>query len=103
MRGIAVELKSRHRAAAHGIRGQAPRRSRFRGAQSKSVSNRQRANGHPLSALEAQKRAQAVLNECGCTWPGQTVAPEPIAAPDKPSESENEAEKPPRKGQRDTR
>jgi hypothetical protein len=27
-------------------------------------------NGHPLSALEAQKRAQGVLTECGCTWPG---------------------------------
>jgi hypothetical protein len=25
-------------------------------------------NGRPLSALEAQKRAQAVLIECGYTW-----------------------------------
>jgi hypothetical protein len=39
-------------------------------------------NGHPLSSLEAQKRAQAVLSECGYTWPGRTVAGEPIAAPD---------------------
>jgi len=28
-------------------------------------------NGSPLSALEAQKRAQAVLTECGYTWPGR--------------------------------
>jgi hypothetical protein len=26
-------------------------------------------NGHPLSGLEAQRRAQAVLTECGYTWP----------------------------------
>jgi hypothetical protein len=28
-------------------------------------------NGRPLSALEARKRAQAVLIECGYTWPGR--------------------------------
>ena len=27
-------------------------------------------NGRPLSGLEAQERAQAVLVECGYTWPG---------------------------------
>jgi len=27
-------------------------------------------NGCTLSGLEAQKRAQAVLTECGYTWPG---------------------------------
>jgi hypothetical protein len=31
-------------------------------------------NGRALSALEAQKRAQAVLIECGYTWPGRTEA-----------------------------
>jgi hypothetical protein len=60
-------------------------------------------NGRPLSSLEAQKRAHAVLSECGYTWPGQTVAPEPIASPDMPSEPENEAKKPPRKSERGTR
>jgi hypothetical protein len=38
-------------------------------------------NGYPLSGLEAQKRAQTVLSECGYAWPRQTVAPDPIAAP----------------------
>ena len=28
-------------------------------------------NGRPLSGLEAQERAQAVLVECGYTWPGK--------------------------------
>jgi hypothetical protein len=28
-------------------------------------------DGRPLSALEAQKRAQAVLIECGYTWAGE--------------------------------
>ena len=28
-------------------------------------------NGRPLSALEARKRAKAVLIECGYTWPGR--------------------------------
>ena len=60
-------------------------------------------NGRPLPSFQAQKRAQAVLIECGYTWPGQTVAPKPIAAPDRLSEPENEVEKPPRKGKRDTR
>jgi hypothetical protein len=32
-------------------------------------------------ALQAQKRAQAVLTECGYTWPGCVQVPEPIAAP----------------------
>ena len=31
-------------------------------------------NGRRLSALEAQKRAQAVLIECGYTWPSRTEA-----------------------------
>jgi hypothetical protein len=31
-------------------------------------------NGCPLSGLEAQKRAQAVLAECGYTWPGRVQA-----------------------------
>ena len=30
-------------------------------------------NGCPLSGLEAQKRAQAVLAECGYTWPSITA------------------------------
>jgi hypothetical protein len=31
-------------------------------------------NGRPLSSVEAQKRAQAVLDECGYTWPLPPVA-----------------------------
>jgi hypothetical protein len=27
-------------------------------------------NGRPLSGIEAQRRAQAVLVECGYSWPG---------------------------------
>jgi len=38
-------------------------------------------NGRPLSGLEAQKRAQAVLTECGYTWPGRVQVCEPIVAP----------------------
>jgi hypothetical protein len=38
-------------------------------------------NGRPLSGLEAQKRAQAVLAECGYTWPGRVQAREPVVAP----------------------
>jgi hypothetical protein len=34
----------------------------------------------PLSGLEAQMRAQAVLNECGYTWLRRTEARESIAA-----------------------
>jgi hypothetical protein len=37
-------------------------------------------NGCPLSALEAQKRAQAVLAECGYTWPGRVQVREPVVA-----------------------
>jgi hypothetical protein len=70
-------------------------------------------NGMPLADLEAQRRARAVLVECGYTWPGRTVAPEPIAAADmlrependlkKPREPENELKKPPRMSKRGTR
>jgi hypothetical protein len=38
-------------------------------------------NGRPLSGLEAQKRAQAVLTECGYTWPGRAQVHEPVVAP----------------------
>jgi hypothetical protein len=38
-------------------------------------------NGRPLSGLEAQKRAQAVLAECGYTWPGRVKVREPVVAP----------------------
>jgi hypothetical protein len=38
-------------------------------------------NGCPLSAVEAQKRAQAVLAECGYAWPGQIQVRRPVAAP----------------------
>src|SRR5262249_45093369 len=37
-------------------------------------------NGHPLSGVEAQMRAQAVLVECGYTWPGCAEVHKPIAA-----------------------
>ena len=37
-------------------------------------------NGRPLSGLEAQERAQAVLVECGYTWPGRAQVHEPIVA-----------------------
>ena len=46
-------------------------------------------NDRPLSGLEAQKRAQAVLNECGYTWPGRAQVHEPVvaltAAPESPN------------------
>jgi len=45
--------------------------------------------GRPLAGLEAQKRAQAVLNECGYTWPGRTEAREPIVTPTAAPESFN--------------
>jgi hypothetical protein len=32
-------------------------------------------DGRPLPSLEAQKRAQAVLSECGYTYLERTVAP----------------------------
>ena len=38
-------------------------------------------NGCPLSGLDAQKRVQAVLAECGYTWPGRVQAREPVVAP----------------------
>ena len=38
-------------------------------------------NGRPLSGLEAQKRAQAVLAECGYAWPGRVQVREPVVAP----------------------
>jgi hypothetical protein len=38
-------------------------------------------NSCPLSGLEAQKRAQAVLAECGYTWPGQIQVRRPVVAP----------------------
>ena len=45
-------------------------------------------NGRPLSGTEAQQRAQAVLTECGYTWPGRGQACEPavvrIIAPESP-------------------
>jgi hypothetical protein len=31
-------------------------------------------NSHPLTSFEAQKRAQAVLTECGYSWPGRITA-----------------------------
>jgi hypothetical protein len=36
--------------------------------------------GRPLSGLEAQKRAQAVLSECGYTRPGRIEMTEPVVA-----------------------
>jgi hypothetical protein len=33
-------------------------------------------NGRPLPSFEAQKRAQAVLTECGYTWPGAPCSPQ---------------------------
>jgi hypothetical protein len=38
-------------------------------------------NGRPVSGLEAQKRAQAVLAECGYIWPGRVQVREPVVAP----------------------
>jgi hypothetical protein len=38
-------------------------------------------NGCPLSGFEAQKRAQAVLAECGYTWPGRIQVRRPVVAP----------------------
>jgi hypothetical protein len=37
-------------------------------------------NGRPLSALETQKRAQAVLAECDYTWPGRVQVRGPVVA-----------------------
>ena len=44
-------------------------------------------NGRPISGLEAQKRAQAVLTECGYTWPGRAQVHEPIVAPSAAAEN----------------
>jgi hypothetical protein len=38
-------------------------------------------NGRPLSGVEAQQRAQAVLTECGYTWPGHAQVCESVVAP----------------------
>jgi hypothetical protein len=46
-------------------------------------------NGRPLSSLEAQTRAQAVLTECGYTWPGRAQVHEPVVAPFAAPESLN--------------
>jgi hypothetical protein len=37
--------------------------------------------GSPLSGVEAQKRAQAILRECGYAWPSSDRMCEPIVAP----------------------
>jgi hypothetical protein len=37
--------------------------------------------GSPLSGVEAQKRAQAILRECGYTWLSSDRMCEPIVAP----------------------
>jgi len=37
-------------------------------------------NGRPLAGVEAQMRAQAVLVECGYTWPGRAEVHKPIVA-----------------------
>jgi hypothetical protein len=42
-------------------------------------------DGRPLSGLEAQQRAQAVLTECGYKWPGRAQAYELAAAPESPN------------------
>jgi hypothetical protein len=36
--------------------------------------------GSPLSGVEAQKRAQAILRECGYTWPSSDRMCEPVVA-----------------------
>jgi hypothetical protein len=37
--------------------------------------------GSPLSGVEAHKRAQAILSECGYTWPSSGQMREPVVAP----------------------
>ena len=39
-------------------------------------------NGRPLSGVDAQQRAQAVLTEYGYTWPGRAPVVAPAAAPE---------------------
>jgi hypothetical protein len=48
-------------------------------------------NGRPLSGLEAQKRAQAVLTECGYTWSGYAVKDESPALTDRPLQPKTRA------------
>jgi hypothetical protein len=50
-------------------------------------------NGRSLPGLEAQKRAQAVLVECGYTWPRCDGPAERTAVPNLSSEAENDVEK----------
>jgi hypothetical protein len=44
-------------------------------------------NGRSLSGLEAQQRAQAVVTECGYTWPGGAQVHEPIVVLTAPQQS----------------
>jgi hypothetical protein len=46
-------------------------------------------DGRPLPSHEAQKRAQAVLVECGYTWPGRAAVHEPVVVPTAAPESRN--------------
>jgi hypothetical protein len=46
-------------------------------------------DGRPLSGLEAQKRAQAVLTECGYQWWGRTELHKPVVVPTADPESHN--------------
>jgi len=46
-------------------------------------------SGRPLSSVEAQGRAQAVLTECGYTWPGRVQVREPVVASTAAPESLN--------------
>jgi hypothetical protein len=46
-------------------------------------------NGRPLSGVEAQQRAQAVLTECGYTWPGRAQVCESVVAPAAAPDSAN--------------
>jgi hypothetical protein len=47
-------------------------------------------NGHPLSGFDAQKRAQAILSECGYRWLSSDQTRLPMVAPAAVSESLNE-------------
>jgi hypothetical protein len=49
------------------------------------------AEGRPLSGLEAQKLAQAVLTECGYTWSGYAVKDESPAVTDRPLQPKTRA------------
>jgi hypothetical protein len=46
-------------------------------------------DGRPLPSHEAQKRAQAVLVECGYTWPGRAAVHEPVVVPTAAPENRN--------------